>query len=339
MKHTYPSRELPHIWANLSRQEIKEGRYAKGSGGAESFNGADYRSYSAVIARHVFSAKGERAIVYSNKRYSNSTSKDQSQLRGALHGETFTVTTSANVTGREVRANLIEQAEAAIEAASKARTSAEWRLNEAARHIEAAERARVFFGLRVKPYAPDLSTAIADAKGRNAKAKAKAAKLEATRAKLAAVYVPQLIAFWRAREEQTDACKALREKAAKAGVRALASDGLKWGDSMLRLNADGSRVETNRGAQVLVRTVRFLWAFCRHARANGAAVEGETIERFPRLDHYTVHAIDEKGNLLVGCHRIAFEEVETIARQLDLPPFDGSPAEVPAVPVVETVAA
>lgn len=104
------------------------------------------------------------------------------------------------------------------------------------------------------------------------------------------------------------------------------------GAALLRLSEDGERVETSKGAQVLVRTVKFLWAYCRTAKATQTPVPAETLARFPRLDHYTANQITEAGDLRAGCHYIPFAEIEYIAQKLHLPPFNGAPAEAPAIP-------
>lgn len=348
MKHVFKTSELPHLWANQTREEVANGREARGADKAnEKFRGRDYFSYWAVIGRIHDTAKG-RAFVVSRKRYSVTTSAHESGVRRATHGENvFSVDSWADVSPKEIRAGFIREAQDFVAQASKARSRAAGLLASASNCITQANRANEFFGLRFKPFALDLDAELARARELTAKAaqRAKDAKIqkeiaEAKRDALADQFRPQASALWRA---HNDAAGLAEFKAAHiaAGLEVFRTSDLLTADQraagfscVLRLSADRSRVETSQGAQVLVRTVRFLWAFCSTAKATQTAVDADTLARFPRLENYTCNEIDAQGNVRADCHSIPFAEIEGIARELGLPPFNGEPAEAPEIPAV-----
>ena len=346
MKTVYSNhQELAHVWANLTAEQVAEGKHGRCSSGSLSFSGGALVSYSTTIARHISGKGGRRGFVFDSASFSNSTSKHQNYARRGMgyerQADTFFVrlgcrNQSLRFTGPELRAYYITAAEDCAAAALQPRIrqhTREGHLASAAAHIETANRVADWFGLRCKPLVPDLEALqrnVAKRTETQRKAAERALRERAERAArldaMAARLRPAILAAWRKGDDDT--VGALRREAQTEGVYldryALTEDR----GALLRLSADKSRVETSQGVQVLTRTVRFLWSFCYHARASGAAVPADILARFPRLDHYSADEIDINGNLRAGCHRIAYAEIEGIARELGLP---SAPAAITAL--------
>jgi hypothetical protein len=91
--------------------------------------------------------------------------------------------------------------------------------------------------------------------------------------------------------------------------------------TMLRLSKDGKSVETSKGANIPVSFARRLWNYITDIRANGfpKGME-ENYGAGQRLGHYTLNRIEADGSIVVGCHQIAYVEIEGIAKQLGLLP-------------------
>lgn len=81
----------------------------------------------------------------------------------------------------------------------------------------------------------------------------------------------------------------------------------------LRLSLDRTRVETSLGAQIPVAHAKRLW------RSIAATVKGEAVpETDPTLGNYKLNEIRSNGSIKVGCHDIPFNEIEGIAKELEL---------------------
>ncbi len=355
MKTVFQNREIAHVWANQTDDELAAGR--EGRSNSMSFRGPEFRSYQTAIAR-VYVQKGRRAVLLDASSFSVTTSAHQSHVRQAI-GDGVPVWRirfgkrgqSLNFTAKELWAHACEEVRMHTENAANARGRAPYHLALAQGAVNQAEEIRQFFGLRNKPFAPDLSKLVAHAKDQtriNAEMEKNRERLHLEQVEKQKAYTakngPRMLALWRAHDEDMPEWRNILEGAQKLGLRGCMSPDLIstpdfQATAALRLSIHRDRVETSQGAQVLVRTVSFLWAFCRTAKAKGEAVAPDVIARFPRLDNYNASAIDARGNLTAGCHRIPFAEIEYIARELGLPPFDGSPAEVPSIPQNEEVLA
>lgn len=343
MKTRFQNQDIAHVWANQTDAELAAGR--EGHANSMSFSGPVFRSYQTEIARLLINKKNERAFLVDASKYSVTTTAHQSRVHQAIGTGALVWSLPFGKRGQSLRftgAELFEHAKTLcadhIERAAKARNVAPC-VASAQAAVSMANEVREFFGLRNKPFAPDFADLLEKAKAENAKR----AEFEKNKDRLQSEFslknAPRFMTLWRTHQEQSDEFRGMQARAAKLGMSYVRVSHLIRGDSpffegncALRLSLDGERVETNRGAQVLVRTVKFLWAFCRHARSNSESVAPETVARMPRLDHYNVNAIDAGGNLKAGCHSVAFCEIEYIARELGLPPFNGAPCETPSIP-------
>src|ERR1035437_8316523 len=80
MRHIYPNRELPHLWAHQSQDE------ARNSTSSLYFEGPTIYSYGShfPIARHVINERGERAVLFTTAHHSVTTSGHCSAVAGAI---------------------------------------------------------------------------------------------------------------------------------------------------------------------------------------------------------------------------------------------------------------
>lgn len=88
------------------------------------------------------------------------------------------------------------------------------------------------------------------------------------------------------------------------------------GNVLLRFNKEENLIETSKYIKITVEVARKLWAFIERCHANGGAnVKGFEI---PCINHtYTVHSY-ENDILTAGCHRIAYQEMAYMAKELGL---------------------
>lgn len=87
----------------------------------------------------------------------------------------------------------------------------------------------------------------------------------------------------------------------------------------LRLSRDGSTIETSWGASVPVSVAPGLWGSVRDVRASGK--DWDVPAAFiaagrARLGSFMLERINADGSVIVGCHNIAFSELQHIARAL-----------------------
>lgn len=85
----------------------------------------------------------------------------------------------------------------------------------------------------------------------------------------------------------------------------------------LRLNEDKTRIETSKGAQVLVSSARILWNTIKRVKESGQEyVPSETVAERIKIDYYTLNKVTADGNIIIGCHNILYSESELIAKEL-----------------------
>jgi hypothetical protein len=80
------------------------------------------------------------------------------------------------------------------------------------------------------------------------------------------------------------------------------------------LRLERSEIVTSWGARVPVGVAPMLWKIVNHVRANGAA---QDITPPAQVGPFRLERIEADGAIVVGCHVIAFAELEHIARRLE----------------------
>ena len=95
---------------------------------------------------------------------------------------------------------------------------------------------------------------------------------------------------------------------------------------MLRVNGD--QIETSHGASFPVKDGEKVFRFIRYVRDRAEAWQrnntlvpskGDTREAY-RLGSFKVDRIDSRGNIIVGCHSVKWDQIEHVARQLNIYP-------------------
>ena len=90
---------------------------------------------------------------------------------------------------------------------------------------------------------------------------------------------------------------------------------LRDAQAYLRIDSAGANVETSLGAKVPLDHVTRALAIVRRLKASGQTYQrnGHTIH----LGVYALDSMDVDGNIIAGCHHIAWSEVERLGATLD----------------------
>jgi hypothetical protein len=304
-KHVFDTGEIPHLWAHRTQED------ARNKQGNLYFERDTIYSYGShfPIARHVVNKAGDRAILFTTRTYSVTTSGHCSAVRSAIPSDiqVFHVPNvradwygKSELTTDDHSLNLADYAERVekhVVTSARARSSyaKEWNHSYAVRLRDEAIAYCAFFGLPVPkiPEVPKLdSEALTAIRKREAKRAAeKAEQTKRGRAEAIARQV-ELIEQWRA--GQYSGC-------------------LYDVPAMLRI--DGEEVVTSRGARFPVSHAKRALAFVRKVRESGQAYirNGHTIH----LGHYALDRIEADGTVKAGCHVVSWQEIERIAPLLD----------------------
>lgn len=84
----------------------------------------------------------------------------------------------------------------------------------------------------------------------------------------------------------------------------------------LRMSSDGSEVQTSHGARIPVSLTARLWRLVQSARMAGREIDGCAF----KIGDYVLRTVRPDGSIVVGCHDIAYSELEHIARLLEFVP-------------------
>lgn len=301
-------REVAHYWANQVQAEGKAGNVF--------FDGPKLYSYGRhfVIAR-ILPSTGERAAVFTKQGYSSSTAQHQSIARAAWGGRfvwTHDADHDAARNKHATQAAILAQLRAAEtdrrilqrtrdgHKAKAVRLANEF--NEYLAALPEHERNCEPFNLDadVLPNAQEfiddgIQRAVADALRRN----------EALRAELA-----DAITRWRAGEDTRHGLHSLPPM-----LRLVRGKGLHTGGLLREGSADV--IETSHGAEIPASAAPVLWAIVQRVR-NAAKAYIPEPARAEKLGHYTLKMIRDDGSIVVGCHDIAYSELQGIAAQLGL---------------------
>ncbi|ARB14225.1 hypothetical protein Ccr5_gp325 [Caulobacter phage Ccr5] len=327
---------VAHRWA----QDDENGRTARGFNmyferygrGADRVNVIFSYGTHFPAAAFVTDAHGRRVALVTTRTRSISTAKHMSHIRRAIRGPYFNVPDvsrmhkpggAGDFHGDNLRA-YIESAAGLAAKAKRARVNGPWLLSQARDVLAEAQRYADAFKLKTKvPPLEDVAGAWAKMTAAKARAEAKARKEAEKRAREAReaerLADAEAFAGWMRGERQSapfsyrvrdDGTVYLRRF--RGVVRDLRSQ-----------ERDGSRVDelqTSQGAAVpwehAVKAFRFI-KLCRE-RGEGFHRNGRVI----RVGHFQVDSIAPNGDMVAGCHRFAWDEIERLARAegvFDLP--------------------
>ena len=299
MRHIYPNRELPHLWAHQSQDE------ARNSTSSLYFEGPTIYSYGShfPIARHVTNERGERAVLFTTAHHSVTTSGHCSAVASAIppnvpvfHVPHLRSSWDELPDHADNVESYVRRISELLGKAKRARVNRDWHQREALALREQLRGYVAFF---------DLIAALPESNELD--------ELEA--------WIREHEAEERQRREEAAriAERVRRRDQAEQIQRFLAGDPyasyVAGVSPMLRVVGD--EVETSLGARFpRAHAIRGL-AFVRKVRASGQEYvrNGHTIH----LGNYVIDRIDSDGSVHAGCHVVRWEEIERIAPQLNAP--------------------
>jgi hypothetical protein len=283
--------EAAHIWASQSQ--------ASGRAGNVFFENDIIYSYGRHFPVAKFGDDGV-TVLFTNRGYSNSTGKHKSLIRGAIPCDYRVIYCDDPTRGVEhnlgVWRSTVERLRRDF-AAKKLRIS---RGNIAVEIFKTCESA-IEYCLAMQIAAPEWCNESNDemtardyvyelAKARDAKKEA--ARIE--REKLAAIDAGDRLAMWQAGQNPPQ-------------------NGFQYCATVLRLNAD--QIQTSRGAQIPVADALKLWPLLVRVKQSGKTLEAGLHQI--NLGAYRFNSFDG-ATLIVGCHSIAWDQLEKMADQLNL---------------------
>lgn len=288
MKRVFSStHEAIHIFAN---DPARDGRAS-----SVSFSDGVLFSYNTAIAEHVTDAQGQPFIILNRTSYSNTTSKQQGRLFSAANHlqriwvDHIPYNAQGLTPSRLDNKRLIEryEAEAAqwlAKAATARKNGDQYRAN-AFNHLTELKNYLAFFGIEYET--GDLS-------------ELEAAAIESAK-----------------REREAEKAR----KAARIAEQAEALEKWRAGENVYRsfevtaLRVKGDTIETSRGANIPVEHAVKVWPLLKRLHDRGESYQHGS--HAIHLGHYTLTSFS--GDVLtVGCHKIPFSEVASIAQQLHL---------------------
>lgn len=289
MKTLVDNGQVTHFWAHKSQGN------AHSAGRRMFFDGDTIYSYGThfPIARHVENKKGVKAILFTTRTYSVTTSGHIGIVRGAIsHMENvFRVrnpdaTPSADTLaefGKDI-IELLAQARRAKKNKDGYLASAQTTLNKA---LELAK----FFGLRC----PFKSLSHFD----------KAAKISDE------TYRGQMTQA-RERAKANEARRQEELAATKEKWIAGETDYVPHGLSEVCLRVKGDELQTSKGARVPLSHAARAFKLIKNCRDNERSwmTNGHTCH----VGAFQVDSIDTQGNIKAGCHNITWSEIERIAK-------------------------
>lgn len=291
MKTVFSNSEIPHLWAHQTQSE------ARNSGNTLFFEGSTIYSYGYhfPIARII----GD-VVLMTTQNYSVTTSAHVTEVRRACsHLKVFNVANVANVRAHYSSYRKIDRiknfndykdrVKALDFKIVRARSNKEWLTLERERLVIEANEYRSFAKIKSKTRAIDLKIDVG--------------KIKALQKK--------------------EALKKKKEQVAK--LKKSMGEILEWKRGVSNwcpridkvfLRVCGGKVETSQGVNFPTSHAALCWRIvkrCVDTKENWKA-NGHTI----KLGHYNVESISKIGTLVAGCHRVEFDEIEYIAKKLEL---------------------
>jgi len=294
MKTVFSSHsECAHIWASQSQYEGRASRVF--------FEGGVIYSYGRHFPVARFAPEFGDIVLFTNRGYSSSTGKHKSLIRAAIPSKYAVIYCDDPSRPASHNLPIWENKAARLRADFAIKTRKPSRANIAALLFTNNRAARAYCGA-LKIAAPEWtieSQAEAEAieYGREA-ARVRAANADALRNKreaLAALGAVDRLQQW------------------ESGLAYGSTDGFHLHATRLRIKGD--QIQTSRGANIPVADALALWPLLVRAKRTGKTLEAGL--HSINLGAYRFNSFD--GNtLIVGCHSIAWDQLEKIANQLNL---------------------
>lgn len=288
MKKVVSADMVAHLWAN---QQQSEARTAQGN---FYFDGNTIYSYGRhfAIAKHVVNDKGMNAVLYTDRTYSNTTSKQQWIVKHAIQGQNIIVVPDAD---NMVSQNFATWKTRITNLASNLLTA---RKPEKYLNPINAEYANVckyasFIGIEIPADLRELYESVLTPDYKvYLKSKADIAKKEAAERKaIEDIQAAEHLEKWRNNE-----------------VDRHVYDGFTY----LKLSADNDSVQTSQGVFVPLNIAKEFYRTVLDTVKNGGCTNCNM--RF--MHQYNVREITEK-QIIVGCHTIEIAEIQRLTNSLN----------------------
>jgi hypothetical protein len=319
MKRVFDTDMVAHIWANQSQED------ARNSQGNFYFRGDTIYSYrdSFPIAR-LIKRKGRECVLITNDTYSTTTNKHCLCVRRAVRGKPVFTVPNRTLEGEGYYAkngdwkhrsdhsdNLNwykSQVEEGIQKLVRGRDKMQYLL-ELDRRIKEANDYCEFFGLKKRFVFPkNLNRLELERKGNEFNRGTDARRIAAVAA--AETRRSKCNDRWNQRNQPENKDKWL------AGESVYYRNS--WSEPIL-LRVVGEELHTSQGASVPLEHAKRAFKFIARYKAEGRTYEGDTGgSLIVRVGHFKIDSIDTFGNIVAGCHKIGWSEIERIAGQLGL---------------------
>jgi hypothetical protein len=291
MKTVFSNDEIPHLWAHKAQS------HAQGAGSI-SFRDETGYSYAMPICRHATAKDGTSCVLFTIESRSVTTSKHTGQFFRAIpSGIPVYLILDVMANDKAAHAANVKECDARIARVHaqvmKARSGtlkAQHLGHELEREINNRNAYAIAFGVRVKSLDAGQAAQLAQKLHRAAeKACRQSDRLAKKRAQEEAAEHAVNLALWRDGETTY--------LSRNFGVY---------------LRANGEEMETSQGARVPLthahRAIKRVIA----VRASGQAWHrnGSTLP----VGHYHIDSISKTGDVVAGCHRISWEEIERFAQ-------------------------
>ena len=308
IKRVFRAYMVAHLWANQSQDS------ARTSSGNFSFDGPDLWSYSTKIGRIYTLADGSKVALLSSRDYSKTTAKQITYAERATSYPTYRVPNpitdleSCHLDNwQHLRAEML----AALGKAKRARTSGQWHLETAEKLRNQCNAYRAAFlpeNESATEILPDASLAELSARiaAENAEREAKRIAVEQQRlAYWLEVGLPQ----WRQTGRWVPSVEF-------TGHTSLQYSAPPYAPVAFRI--DGETVHTTKGAEFPSSHCAAIWRIVERTRKSGLPFIAD-LQSGPRIGHFRVDQITTSGDVIAGCHHVAYAEVRWLAQQLRLP--------------------
>ena len=293
MKTVFSSHnEVAHIWASQSQ--------AEGRAGNLFFKGDTVYSYGGHFPVARFAPEFGDIVLFTDRGYSSSTGRHKGFIRAAIPS-TYTVIFCDDPSrppshNLDIWANRAERLRADFAAKKNKQGRAKL-----ANEIFANGRAAIAYCDALKIDAPGFTCSTTDeddsreygaiaAREREAKATIRRADYE----KAAALDASERLTLWLTGESVN-------------------TNGFEFSDTLLRIK--GEQIETTRGAKIPVSDALKIYPLLDRAKRTGGKIEAGLHNI--NLGAYRFNSFDGE-NLIVGCHSIAWAQIEKMAQELHL---------------------
>lgn len=295
---------VAHVWAQQNKQS------GRSSNGNFSFSGNTLYSYSTPIARMVTAKDGSKIALFTNRKYSATTSgKHMSPAFHAVgHLRSYSVPDIYEDHGKNIK-YLEDNYRTVVSTLMRANNLSDWCLSQIESQYSAVVSYAEHFGLDAPKIDLDADWRKIKAAYAERNTPEKIAKREAE-AEKRRVRKEKQWAEEQKRKAEEDAERLPKWRAGE-NIRAPYSP-----DGSAYLRVMGEELHTSLGARVpldhAIRAFQLIKA-CRTKRHSWEE-NGHSIH----VGHFAIRSISQDGNIIAGCHRINWPEIELIARQIGI---------------------